>query len=157
MKQKHENTAQVVLAPCRAGSWWCLQTYLSLSVLWQAAGLELFRQDSEQLQQCQAACPAIHPSPLFLKHPHHLWNCAWPRLGHCVECQRGQGHTQAGEYHLGARGEAGNLGEQLGLQRLVLICGYVWPIAGNLGMECTSTEVLDLWHLWQMIRKIQMM
>lgn len=92
-----------------------LATYLPLAVLRQAAGVELLRQDGEQLQQRQAAGPAIHPAPLLLKHAHHLGHGAGPRIRHGVERQRRQRHTQPGQHHLGARGEAGDLGEELAL------------------------------------------
>lgn len=127
--------------------------YLSFPVLWQTAGLELLRQHGEQLQQRQAARPSVHPSPLLLEHAHHLGHGARPGLGHGVEGQRGQRHAQPGEHHLGAGGEAGDLGEQLRLQGLVLVGGDVGPVAGDLGVECVGAEVLDLWDLWASARQ----
>lgn len=99
--------------------------YLSLAVLRQPAGLELLWQDGEQLQQRQAAGPAVHAAALLLEHAHHLGHGAGPGLGHRVERQRGQSHAQPRQHHLGARGEAGDLGEELRLQRVVLVGGDV--------------------------------
>lgn len=124
-----------------------LHTYLSLSVLRQAAGLELLGQHGEQLQQRQAARPPVHPSPLLLEHAHHLGHGAGPGLGHGVERQRRQSHAQPREHHLGAGGEAGDLGEQLGLQGLVLVRGDVGPVPGDLDVKRARAKVLDLWHL----------
>lgn len=122
--------------------------YLSFPVLWQTAGLELLRQHGEQLQQCQAPRPPVHPSPFLLEAPHHLGHSAGPRLRHGVERQGGQRHAQPGEHHFGAGGEAGNLGEQLRLQGLILVGGDVGPVAGDLRVERVGAKVLDFWDLW---------
>lgn len=127
--------------------------YLSFPVLRQAAGLKLLRQHGEQLQQRQAARPPVHPSPLLLEPAHHLGHGTWPGLGHGVERQWGQRHAQPGEHHFGARGEAGNLGEQLRLQGLVLVGGDVGPVAGDLGVERIGAKVLDFWDLWTSARQ----
>lgn len=121
--------------------------YLSFPVLRQAGGLELLGQHGEQLQQRQAARPPVHPSPLLLEHAHHLGHGVGPRLGHGVERQGGQRHAQPGQHHLGAGGEAGDLGEELRLQGLILVGGDVGPVAGDLGVERVGAEVLDLWDL----------
>lgn len=118
--------------------------YLSFAVLRQPAGLELLRQDGEELQQRQATCAPVHPSPLLLEDAHHLGHRAGPGFRHGVERQGSQSHAQPGEHHLGARGEAGDLGEQLSLQRLVLVRGDVGPVAGDLGVKRVCAEVLDL-------------
>ena len=137
--------ARLPLPPASRGR----RSYLSFPVLWQSAGLELLRQDSEKLQQCQATCTPVHPSPLLLEHAHHLCHRAGPGFRHCVQCQGSQSHTQPGEHHLGARREAGNLGEELSLQRLVLVRGDVRPVAGDFGVKRVRAKVLDLWDLEQ--------
>ena len=123
-------------------------SYLSLAVLRQAAGVELLGKHGEQLQQRQAARPPVHPSALLLEHPHHLGHGARPRLRHGVERQRGQRHAQPGQHHLGTRRKAGDLGEQLALQGLVLVSGDIPPVAGDLGVEGARPKVLDLRDLW---------
>lgn len=137
------NTGQAAIPACSSGR----RSYLSFPVLRQSAGLELLWQDGEKLQQCQAACTPVHPSPLLLEHTHHLCHCAGPGFRHCVESQGSQSNTQSGEHHLGARREAGDLGKQLRLQRFILVRGDVRPVAGDLGVKCVCSKVLDLWDL----------
>lgn len=139
------DTGQAAITACSSGR----KSYLSFPVLRQSAGLELLWQDSEELQQRQAACTPVHPSPLLLEHAHHLCHRAGPGFRHCVERQGSQSDTQSGEHHLGARREAGDLGKQLRLQRLVLVRGDVRPVAGDLGVKCVGSKVLDLWDLEQ--------
>ncbi|KAG7260119.1 hypothetical protein CRUP_031402 [Coryphaenoides rupestris] len=108
-------------------------------LVWNSSGRTVSSSSSGQ-----AAGPGRPPRPPPPEHAPLIWATAPGAASACVERQGRQRHTQPGQHHLEPEGEACDLGEELALQRLVLVGRDVGPVAGDLGMEGTCPKVLDL-------------
>lgn len=76
-------------------------------------------------------------------------------MGNQVQSHGGQRHTQPGQHHLGPRGEVRDVGEELQSQALVLVCGEVGPVTGDLGVEGAGAKELNLWELLGQSQKVE--